>query len=71
MTEGADDISVLDHVIIGDGKYVSFKEKGIIVTESADKFGVVAYNRDACLKKGVMFLCLIFLVLFRGIWVSI
>lgn len=24
------DISVLDHVIIGDGKYVSFKEKGII-----------------------------------------
>jgi DNA repair protein RadC len=23
-------ISVLDHVIIGDGKYVSFKEKGII-----------------------------------------
>jgi len=24
------DISVLDHVIIGDGRYVSFKEKGII-----------------------------------------
>jgi len=24
------DISVLDHVIIGDGKYVSLKEKGIL-----------------------------------------